>query len=131
MLPKICRCGITCRFWRGDVCVCPRCRVVYVASPTGLKTITGKHGEALVEEVEKFITEAITVFMPEYVDDPQQRKLPFSVDDKPKPIPAAHTTPESALQKPVVPCDLCGGDIDDKCGAVCKNCGWIKPCSLE
>jgi hypothetical protein len=28
-------------------------------------------------------------------------------------------------------CDQCGHMMEDKCGAICPNCKWNKPCGLE
>ena len=132
MIPSICRCGIACRFWLGDVAVCPRCRVIYMATPNGVKVIEGQPSDLLIEEVENFMRDALAVFAPELSEHPDQGTFPFLDNTAMPPL-----TPEpEPLPEPKQPClesmcDQCGSPIAEKCGSVCKNCGWIKPCSLE
>jgi len=32
--------------------------------------------------------------------------------------------------EPLAPCEQCGTIMRKKCGAICSNCKWIRPCSI-
>ena len=151
MIPSFCDCGITIRFWKGDVAICPRCRWIYLATAVRLVIIKGQPADEVITTVETWMDEAVAVFMPEELKLPHDDvwKAPdstFQDDVQKHPIEEEDSAAEAAcaaskaamLRKTmedagmkVTDCDQCGGPIEDKCGAICKGCRWMKPCSLE
>lgn len=117
MLPTVCECGLRCRIWKGDVAVCPRCRKIFITSEHGLTIVEGQPADAMICEFEGWMCEALAIFLPK-PEDREPAELPQPSEKYPPP-------------RHVALCDMCGASIEDKCGAVCEGCGWIKPCSLE
>lgn len=137
MLPTVCECGIKTRQWKGDVAVCPRCRWIYIATDNGLIVVKDQAADAMIKEIEKWIDEALVVFIPLPTFQEEAQAHPIGERDSIAEVACA-ASKRAMLRKTMedaglstTECDLCGGPIEDKCGAVCAGCNWIKPCSLE
>ena len=107
----------------------------------------------MITKVERWLDEAMAVFMPKELEiahddvwSEKEEDPAFQPETKDHPIEERDGVADAAclaakramLRKSledaglkVTECDLCGGPIEDKCGAVCEGCNWIKPCSLE
>ena len=103
----ICPCGIRLRQWTDDIYYCPRCAAITIMGEKPRR----KEGE----DVEEIVKAVETLLNNKLGSAPPLRK---------KHTPR-HT---QTISQPR--CDMCGGGIEDKCGAVCPSCGWIKPCGL-
>lgn len=40
-------------------------------------------------------------------------------------------TPGTGIYRDGYECDLCGSEMENKCGAICPNCKWVKPCGIN
>ena len=128
-----CDCGTKCRQWTGSVFMCPRCQVIYRLSEAGPKKIDKEQGPMLINMVEKFIDNLLSTVK----KSGKSKSRPIQVKEivtketvvlPPNPLTHARASePVSTLTS----CERCGAQMDDKCGSICSNCKWMKPCSIE
>jgi hypothetical protein len=116
MSEMVCSCGIKCNQWISGAAVCPRCKIIYLEKAGKQVVVRGQQAAATIEAVENLIGEALAIFDTNEPDSPRIKTDPRRARGN-----------STAL----VPCDLCGELIEDRCGAKCGNCGWIKPCGLS
>lgn len=136
----ICSCGIRLRQWLDNTYYCPRCREIQTTTEKGeRKVIKGEEAlrvvVALVKLLKEMLKESIPASSPSPPPHPTEEVL--MVPHPPETTFLAEiegvkreTFSAANTLKNRTPCLLCGNPVENRCGAVCGSCGWVKPCDL-
>lgn len=121
----LCSCGIRCWQWTSEVFMCPRCRSLMRMTSEGILMVKGERADFLIQTIEGDINGAMLkhreMFALTEAVAPPLRKT-TAIPSQPK---------EARKHRPEAPCLMCGHAFEDKCGAVCPKCGWIRPCAVS
>lgn len=120
-----CSCGIRLRQLFNDVYSCPRCPTIIVKKDHVKMTWRGDAALVLLDEFERHVT-AVLLSKREDAETDMDAADHLLVNP-PKPMADA-ITPDP---KDMRPCDQCGSSMRAGCGAVCPNCKWMAPCSID
>ena len=132
----VCDCGISMRQWTDSIFMCPRCQIVLRATANGNVTIEKDYGAMAIEMVETYANNIFEKLKDR--DKPRKRETTlgmtvnqavgnFIENTTSTGSPACASNHSGKLTN----CEQCSAEMDGYCGAVCPNCKWIRPCSIE
>jgi hypothetical protein len=124
MVDPYCTCGIKHRQLFNDVFTCPRCPKIIVKKDHVTLTWRGDMATVLLDEFEKYITQALLARREEAQADVGDEPLPAV----PKPVEAPRAPADCS--EPTQPCERCNTLMPAGCGKICTNCKWVSPCSI-
>lgn len=112
-----CECGIKCQpFGEGGHFVkCPRCDNIYWMDEGPPKRVTQED----MERVGRTITSMMQVI------GKAATKIAKKI------VKAGHPSIEVLIEQGILcRCEVCQYVMENECGAICKNCQWVKPCDI-